>query len=293
MKILVIISFMKTKELTRGAMVCAIYGVLLFLNQQTALTIETSMNWVFAFPILIFTSMYGASIGSVVAIAMVLMTFLFGGFTTWFYSWTAILIGFIYGIGVKSKWKHTTNFAITAILSIGSAALIIYLWAGIFGYDLATEFASIMAFMPSIHLRVLVFIFVLLLGILQAFCIHMIALMVGLRMNIEMRPLGNIRDFRSPRWVGLVSVVVLVAYFLLQNMVNSNTKDIIQIITIMDMMVLDFFGVIYFMNRSIAQSSRNKTFIAIIGCFIPVINMIWVGAGLMDCLFQLRTKMKD
>ena len=85
---------MKTKELTRGAMVCALYGILLFINQQTALTIESSMNWIFTFPVLIYTGMYGSNMGGIVAVAMAMMTFLFGGFTTWFYSWTSILIGF-------------------------------------------------------------------------------------------------------------------------------------------------------------------------------------------------------
>ena len=40
----------KTKQITKGAMVCAIYGALLFLNQQSALMIESSASWIFCFP---------------------------------------------------------------------------------------------------------------------------------------------------------------------------------------------------------------------------------------------------
>ena len=281
---------MKTKELTRGAMVCALYGILLFINQQTALTIESSMNWIFTFPVLIYTGMYGSNMGGIVAVAMAMMTFLFGGFTTWFYSWTSILIGFIYGIGLYKRWGHVLNFSICAILSVISSALIIYLWAGIFGYDLATEFADILAIAPWIHLQVLVFVFVILLGILQAFCIHMIALMICARLHVQIRPLGNIRDFPTPRWVGIVSVLTLAGYFLGQNVVNSDMKDILQIIAIMDLMVLDFFGVLYFLNRSIARKSRSSTFLAIIGAFVPLVQFLWIGAGLADCLFQIRHK---
>lgn len=281
---------MKTKELTRGAMVCAIYGFLLFLNQQTALSIETTMNWIFAFPALIYTSIYGLNMGGIVSLAMALMTFLFGGFTTWFYSWTAILIGYIYGIGVKKRFKHTTNFTICAILSILCSALIIYLWAGIFGYNLASEFSSILAFVPGIHLRVLIFIFVLLLGVLQAFCIHMIALMVNIRMHIEMRPLGNVSDFPSPRWVGWLSLVLLPVCFIAQTALNSDWKDLFQVVAMIDLMVLDFFGALYFVKRSIDRQQRKGTFFAIMGSFIPFVQLIWVLAGLADCLFQLRKK---
>lgn len=84
----------KTKQITKGAMVCAIYGALLFLNQQSALMIESSASWIFAFPVLIYTAMSGVKMGALVTVCMGLMTMFFGGFTTWFYSWTSLLIGF-------------------------------------------------------------------------------------------------------------------------------------------------------------------------------------------------------
>ena len=82
---------METKHITRGAMATALYAILLLLNQQTALTIELSAPWLFAFPILIYTAMHGRSISGVVAISMALMTFLFVSFTTWFYLWMGSL----------------------------------------------------------------------------------------------------------------------------------------------------------------------------------------------------------
>ena len=67
-------------------------------------------------------------------------------------------------------------------------------------------------------------------------------------------------------------------------------KDILQIIAIMDLMVLEFFGVLYFLNRSIARKSRSSTFLAIIGSFVQLVQFLWIGAGLADCLFQIRHK---
>lgn len=42
----------------------------------------------------------------------------------------------------------------------------------------------------------------------------MIALMICARLHVQIRPLGNIRDFPTPRWVGIVSVLILAGYFL-------------------------------------------------------------------------------
>ena len=123
----------KTKQITTGAMVCAIYGALLFLNQQSALMIESSASWIFAFPVLIYTVMSGVKMGALVTICMGLMTMFFGGFTTWFYSWTSLLIGFIYGAGVFKHAKNMTNFIICFILSIIANLCIILLWSTLFG----------------------------------------------------------------------------------------------------------------------------------------------------------------
>lgn len=286
---------MDTKQLTRGAMMCGIYGLLLFLNQQTALTIESGASWIFAFPILIYAAMYGSKSGSIVAISMVLMTFLFGGFTTWFYSWSSILIGYVYGLGVYKQWKHMTNFVIAAFLSIIATALMIYLWAGIFGYDLTTDFQEIIQLVPAIHLNVLIFVVVVFMGILQGLCIHLVALMVCIRMRITTRNITPVSQIKSPRWLGVVSLVLLGFYYFSQNVLHlyADIQDLLQILVIFDCALLDYYGVIYFMSRVVDKKRRNLSFLAIIGAFIPGVFFIWIIAGELDCLLQLRKKRLD
>ena len=178
----------KTKQITKGAMVCAIYGALLFLNQQSALMIESSASWIFAFPVLIYTAMSGVKMGALVTICMGLMTMFFGGFTTWFYSWTSLLIGFIYGVGVFKHAKNMTNFIICFILSIIANLCIILLWSTLFGIDFYEDFRLISQYIPFISLKVFTYLMIGLLGLLQALCIHLVALMVCLRMHMDIIP---------------------------------------------------------------------------------------------------------
>ena len=140
----------KTKQITKGAMVCAIYGALLFLNQQSALMIESSASWIFAFPVLIYTAMSGVKMGALVTVCMGLMTMFFGGFTTWFYSWTSLLIGFLYGIGVFKHFKNMTNFIFCFILSVLANLCIILLWSTLFGIDFYEDFHLISQYIPFI-----------------------------------------------------------------------------------------------------------------------------------------------
>ena len=226
----------KTKQITKGAMVCAIYGALLFLNQQSALMIESSASWIFAFPVLIYTAMNGVKMGALVTICMGLMTMFFGGFTTWFYSWTSLLIGFIYGVGVFKHAKNMTNFIICFILSIIANLCIILLWSTLFGIDFYEDFRLISQYIPFISLKVFTYLMIGLLGLLQALCIHLVALMVCLRMHMDIIPPQPLSKVQSPRWIGIGSVVVWIAFFFVQNVIECPTGivDLAQVIFFVD-----------------------------------------------------------
>ena len=281
---------METKHITQGAMACALYGLLLLINQQTALTIELSFPWLFAFPILIFTAKYGKSISVVVAISMALLTLLFGSFTTWFYSWMAIVSGLIYGWGIDHKWKHTINFMVAFVISFIGNAMIIYLWASLFGYDLTSDFAWFSQYFPDIHMQTLMFLFVLVSAMLHALPIHMLAIKVCSRMKIEMAHFHSPIEMRSPRWFGILSLLVGILFFLSQSMVelSEGVQVVLQVLFIVDLIILDYLGVIYFLSLCIVNNQRKRIPFSIIGAWIPIVQWIWVISGLMDCLFQIR-----
>ena len=101
-----------TRDVTRGAMAAAIYALLLFLNQQTALGVETAIPWLFIFPIYLYAAASPFQASFTCALAMILETFLFGGFTTWFYSWTGILSGFLAGAAIRKGASGQVRLAI-------------------------------------------------------------------------------------------------------------------------------------------------------------------------------------
>lgn len=286
---------MDTKQLTRGAMVCAIYGALLLINQQTAMTIETTASWIFVFPVLIFAATSTPQMSVIVAIAMGLMSFLFGSFTTWFYSWCSIGIGLLYGIGISKKWKNMTNFIVCLIGSLISTALTITVWASIFDMDLTEDFAMVHRFIPNVKFEVFVALFIVLMGLLQALCIHLVALMICIRMKIEIRPLRSIRTFNSPTWFGAVSILIWFIYFFGQNMIecSQNMRNFFQILWFLDCFALDYFGVIFLLDACIRHNKRKFSFFVIFGAFIPVVNYIWMLLGQLDCMFQLRKTIKE
>ena len=284
---------MNTQQMTRGAMTVAIYGALLFLNQQTAFAVESFANWIFIFPVLILTAMDGIKSGLIAGIGMALITFFFGGFTTWFYSWFSIITGWVYGIGINKQWKHSVNFMICFLITMVSYVLMAVLWASIFDMDMSQDYQELLQIVPWLDLKAYVAASLVLMSFLQAMCVHMVALLICLKMKIKIRPLQSFREIKSYPRIGYVSILIWGFFLFGQSMLKSmeGIQTILQICWFIDCIVLDFYGVLVIMDFGILRNFRKITFIAVFGAFIPIIQFIWMFLGECECLFSLRKRM--
>lgn len=283
---------MKTKQITYGAMVCAGYGVLLLLNQQFALGIESTLPWIFSIPCLVYTAKYGVSQGAVVTLSMALMTLLFGQFTTWFYSWSALITGWAYGAGLYKRLSYVFNFIICFILSFITQVCIFFLWASIFDLSIESELASLVSMFPFLHIDVIFWIFLLFMGLLQALVIHLIAIVLCRRLRIELRKMKPFVMIKSPRWLGIASIVVVAGFFFCQNVVecSKDIEGLIQFVFMIDMMALLFYGVLFMTHYCLIKNKQKYAFFAIVGAFVPFVQILWIIAGFIDCTWQVRER---
>lgn len=280
---------MKTNAITKGAMCTALYGLLLLLDTQTGLLMESMMNWIFILPILFYTAKEGVYPGFITAVAMGILTFMFGGFTTWFYSWTALIIGFVYGVGIFKQFKHTLNFGICFVLTVITYILMVFVWSQIFGMDLESDFAWLERWIPTLNFLAFVFIFILFMSFVQTLCVHMLAILVSNRLRIPIRSLGSLRDFHASQGFGFFSLAIALFFFFGQNVIEySIYRSIIQVLFFCDLVALAFFGAIVLMDYGLSHRIPKFSFFAVIGAFVPILQILWILLGLFDCLFSLR-----
>ena len=64
----------QTRKITEGAMMCAIVGLVLFINRQLGNMLEYFMYWVLTFPILVYTAKYGVHNALVPSVSMLLLS---------------------------------------------------------------------------------------------------------------------------------------------------------------------------------------------------------------------------
>ena len=277
---------MNTKQLTQGAMVCGLYGLLLLLNQQFALFIETSFPWIYVFPVLVYTAKTSTKPGFIVMISMLLMTFLFSGFTTWVLAGSSLLIGWLYGVGVHHRFSLSLQFWIVLLESFVVNAAMIFVWSNLFGWNLMEEFQLLPSWSPHISFFVFCFILVFLVSLLQAMVIHLFAIWILSRWTYV---LENRKRFSMPfssKWIAIGSIIIWILFFLCQNVIKCNEGffDCIQILFILDMLILLYYGTIFFLNLCIRKNKRKWAFFVILFAFVPGINLIWIIAGLYDSL---------
>ncbi|MBQ0066008.1 MAG: DUF2232 domain-containing protein [Firmicutes bacterium] len=285
----------RTNQVTQGAMYCALYGILLFVNQQFGLIIETSLPSIFSLPILVCAAKSEKNISWIVGLTMIIMTFLFGSFTTWFYSWSSILIGLLYGTGVRKKWSMMTNFMWTTLLSIVVNFFTVFVWAKLFGMELTEDYMMFQAYIPNVSLATFMACFVLLLSVLEGLSIHFIAILILRRLRVPMAEMKNIFQIQSPFYVGVLSISLWVLYYLCTNVIECSHEVVgfFQVVLLMDYFILDFFGAIVMLSLCVLYQKRKIAFLATLGAMIPVVQWIWIFVGLMDCFFQIRKKMMN
>lgn len=282
----------KTNQVTQGAMYCALYGILLFMNQQFGLIVETSLPCIFSLPILVCSAKSNRNISWIVALSMAIMTLLFGSFTTWFYSWTAIFIGLIYGYGIQKKWSMMNNFVVCTILSVITNFFTIFVWAKIFGMELVEEYATIQAYLPSVSLYTFMAAFVLVLGLLEGMCVHFMAILLLRRLRVEMVPMKSIFEIKSSIYPAIGAISIWAIYYLCLNVIECSHEvlGILQILWLMSYFVLDFYGALVMLSLCIVYQKRKFAFLATLGAMIPGIQWIWVITGFIDCIFHIREK---
>ena len=120
-------------------MMCAIVGLILFVNRQFGNMLEYFMYWVLTFPILVYTAKYGVRNALVPSVSMLLLSFMISAPTTIFYLFSCIVVGLVYGGGVRKGWKNGTLLVFSGIFTFFSYLVTTILFAAVFGYDPADD----------------------------------------------------------------------------------------------------------------------------------------------------------
>ena len=289
-----------TIKITTGAMILAIFAVMLLLNRQTGSLFEGFFIYLLPIPMVLYAALYGFAAGLMVFVGMCLFSFFFGGFTTIFYAITAALLGLIFGTRIYLKKDMTKTLFIVMGCSAFFAILSTVLLASFFGYDLSADVKTMQDTMAAVFsqtgntevlalftpdlIKQMFIISSALMGLLDGFIVYALSLFIAKRLRIHTDRALPIWEIYPPRWTG---VLMLIAYFygLYSFGAPSSSQivtDIRQGLWVCGLTFLIIFGVlavIRFIQAYITRSGLLIALLTLLAYFVLSQILVFIGFG--------------
>lgn len=291
-----------TKKLTEGAMMCALVGVLLFINRQSAGFIDFAIYWLVPLPIIIYTVKYGVKDAAVVAFAMVLLSVVIGMPTGIYYTAIGVILGLLYGHAVRNDREHHELLIISCGISIISSFITMYVFASFFGYDPVEDLAYINEMVNQIaegtgltinqslydFLPKLVVLSNVLMGLLEGTMLHLLSYIVLTRFKIKIKKMRPLNMIRIPKvWGYILGIGYIVSSLSLNYGIIPMNSDAAYCIMLVCMLALMVNGYLCAMTIMAYYKKKKYVWLLLIA-ILPPFNMVLALLGFMDSIMNVR-----
>ena len=303
-----------TLKITTGAMIIAIFAMLLILNRQTGLFFEEFFVYLLPLPMAIYTALYDWKYGLMVFIGMTAFSFIFGGFTTIFYAISSSLIGLVFGTMVCRKVDPTKMLILIMVFSAVSNVISSVALASLFGYDIdmnltemksmltktldASGYGALGEFYTMDLLKQLFVFSMAIMGLVQGFIVYRLGLLIMKRLHISVGRAVPLLAFYPPSITGIIAMAAFLSG--IYGMTKQNTSplyvNVAQGLWVLGFFYLAFFGIlcaVLFIRKYITQ---NKALIAVLTVFaylffsqyLPFFGFAYITFGLHARLLAPR-----
>ena len=262
----------KTQKITFGAMITALFTILLLIDRQTGSMFQGALIFILPIPMVAYGARYGLRSSFAVWIASTLMAVFFSLPTTLIYSSCMAFIGMILGSRIHDKKDMTRTLLLVMLLSIITELVNVILLAVISGTTLDQDVLEMQTIMtdalnsaqkfagtgataqmdvfqqmltPDFLKRILI-ISVAFTGAVQGFIIYELSLLILRRLHVAVPQPKPIIEYYPPRWLGVLSILAFFAYnyTFAKPLENAILQSLLQIIGIVGYIILMCFGAI-------------------------------------------------
>ena len=307
----------KTKKLTQGAMLLAIFGALILIDRMTAYWFSEFVVLVAPVIIIVYSTMQSFKDGLVLSIGVLIIGFLLGNFQMLYviYVPVGIITGLVYAYGViKNKDKTTLLFMSCATYIAGEllAAYIFYPMFGIPVSQFITEFktslseagkttgfdyAQIFASMKLDFDKVLVIMFFIsnaLTGATEGFLIHILSVFLLKRFKIKDIGSINIWDIKPNKVIAYIAFLSTFFFYFGNKITNENLYYTLFTISILGCVVLLYYGYLFICLYGAIVLRKNIAIIFILlALFIPFLLIALLIIGFLYGSGPLRNYLEE
>lgn len=233
----------KTLRITYGAMLIAIFGVIMMINRQMGGMLDVVILFVLPIPIVAYAVRYGGKASVAVFVCMAFIAFLLGGLTSMFYGVSAAFIGLIYGTCLYHKTDMTKTLLLVLVMTMAVELIDVVLIAAVSGIGLEVEIEQMQimftqmteqagvqfpeALVEEGSLRRLFLVAVAFSGAMEGFCIYGITIIVLRRLRIPVQRLTPFSQMYPPKWTGFAALAAWFWYATVLSQQNAVARGLV------------------------------------------------------------------
>ena len=299
----------KTLKITSGAMIIAIFGLLLLFNRQTGGLFADVFIYLIPVPMVAYSSIYGWKASVPVFLGMAFSSVLFGTFAIIFYAVSGALLGMIFGTCLHHRRDMTKTLLLVMGLSAVLNLLSTVLLASLFGYNLNEEIAVMQSQMTAAmekagvalpagmittdYLKRLFIIFMIFMGLVQGFLVYQVSLLLLRRLGFPVERPKAVSEYCPPPWSGYLAMIVMFTSFIpaafRMGEIFQNAWETAAICGYLYLVVFGLFGLNLLVKKYV---TKNRLLVMILDLLsflvIPqvlmIIGMFYISGGLRERL---------
>jgi len=293
-----IVGHTNTKKMVQGAMIAAIFGVFSLLNTYTGGMIDILLCYVMVVPIVWYGYMYTIKDSIIVSIAAMIVVALVGLPLFIISSFSSCVAGVFIGEALRRKAKKQTVLLGTLCVTFVNNLMLYEVFSGLLGMDIVaemTEIYTMMAPMVDGYISLSTFlslipIVLLIMSLLEMYVIILLCQLILSRLKVEFPGAFHIAFMHLSQKTGIILIVLVIGSYLCMNVfgLQSLYFNYIYMLAMMTLMVqgMSFLSWLCIMKRKVFLN-----ILALIGLMIPILNMFYIGIGIIDIFSDLRKKL--
>lgn len=307
----------KTKKLTQGAMLMAIFGALVLIDRITAYWFTEFVVLVAPIVIVMYSAMYTKKDGVLLSVGIAILSFILGNFNTVYLIY--IPVGIITGLAYSFTLTKTKNKTSLLLVAVGtyviSEIIVSYIVYPLIGIPISQQLSELSLMFEQISngggvnyietfetvgldfktlLALLLAISIVIVGIMEGIIIHILTIFMLRRfkiMNIENTSLWNIKSNPVLAYTCFGSLFLL---FLNRFITNDIFKYASLIVSMLGTIVLLFYGYVYLVIYGRLVLKRNiGTLVILLSLFMPALLLGLAIIGFLYAAGPLRKQLEE
>lgn len=249
-----------TRKITEGAMIVAMIGAFLIIDRQMANVLSSQLSWLLSIPMIIYAAQCEWKYSWMVFFAVLIVSLMISPPQTIFYLFSALILGIIYGEGVRLKWHQNKLLLWTIVCTFISYLFSMYIFAGFFGYNLVATRNEFIEMLENVEIfKNLVVFFIdantlfnvlditsfFLVIIMESLCVHLLSHLIFIKLKMNVERIKIDLNFKYPKFLavgGILSIFLILGLRCFQ--VNETVKFILAFFCLTLFIVNFIYGMI-------------------------------------------------